>query len=375
MFSDKPVIRVASSIPVVIVIFLYGFEWYTFNFIFIGKLHPSSSFFPPISQIWFNVVLILAFWSYNATAFTNPGFLPDEWKTFSRKWVVDDLEERNNSKAPKASKCNKCNERRPERAHHCHICNHCILRMDHHCPWVGNCVGFANHKFFVLMIGYTFISCVSFLACAFGDVKFLFFRWGVSSPGSSSEHADEPLHHLNPSSMFQLIVAAVICGSFSIALLMLTIAHIVLLWQNRTTLESSFFSNNPFYVSPRENFKQIFGQWHITWLLPVKPRFPLNDGLSYPHADHPSDDFSGESPNESTDIEMARDLHADHEDDRASLRPMGRRLQLEKHYRVVSVRDIVGEEDVDSYVVVGANSSDEEKGMDVEQEMESFKIE
>jgi hypothetical protein len=52
------------------------------------------------------------------------------------------------------SRCNKCMLLKPARAHHCSICKRCVLKMDHHCPWVDNCVGFKNYKFFLLFLIY-----------------------------------------------------------------------------------------------------------------------------------------------------------------------------------------------------------------------------
>jgi palmitoyltransferase ZDHHC6 len=36
--------------------------------------------------------------------------------------------------------CKKCQIIKPLRAQHCSICNRCTLRMDHHCPFVNNCI-------------------------------------------------------------------------------------------------------------------------------------------------------------------------------------------------------------------------------------------
>lgn len=40
--------------------------------------------------------------------------------------------------------CAHCQCYKPDYSHHCRICRRCISRMDHHCPWMNNCVGSGN---------------------------------------------------------------------------------------------------------------------------------------------------------------------------------------------------------------------------------------
>ena len=69
-----------------------------------------------------------------------------------------------------AGRCSQCGVApRPARTHHCRTCGACVFRFDHHCYWMGVCIGARNLRWFlafVLTQGLTYLYGVLFLSAA-----------------------------------------------------------------------------------------------------------------------------------------------------------------------------------------------------------------
>ncbi|CAF0957976.1 unnamed protein product [Adineta ricciae] len=81
-----------------------------------------------------------------------------------------------------SSYCYTCRTYRLPRVSHCSVCNVCVQNFDHHCPWINNCVGLLNYRYFCNFV----LSCS--ILCLFGLIDSgvaAYLRWDLykDNPG------------------------------------------------------------------------------------------------------------------------------------------------------------------------------------------------
>ena len=59
----------------------------------------------------------------------------------------------------------ECSKKQLFRSSHCSTCDNCVMNFDHHCPWLGNCIGRRNYRFFYWYLVCLTIHMIITLAC------------------------------------------------------------------------------------------------------------------------------------------------------------------------------------------------------------------
>ena len=195
------------------------------------------------------LLFIFSLINFLVTSFIDPGYYPintnnDEYEvihhgvsknitvsggaTFTMRW------------------CDECKHYRPPRSHHCCVCEMCVEHFDHHCPWVDNCVGMKNYRYFVLFLS----SLILYILIGLGSTIVVIV--------------------LKHETLLELIVELILCIILPISLipiLILAVFHVYLMIIGKTTFEQ-IKSEDP---SPYN--KGFCCNLYLTFFTPAHPKY------------------------------------------------------------------------------------------------------
>lgn len=224
----------------------------------------------------FTVFTILLVSCYIQSILVHPGTIPDRETDPNWEYIPQDdrtggqqsIQLQEAKRSGERRHCKWCAKYKPDRCHHCRVCRTCILKMDHHCPWIYNCVGFNNHKYFFLLLFYTLITVH-------------LISWTMVETVKASVVPSTPFF-----TMFLVLLCITLTSFIAVLVTVFFAFHVWLVLKAMTTIEfceksmkKSGYDASTYDRGFWGNLTAVLGDNVLLWLLPCSP--PSGDGLTY----------------------------------------------------------------------------------------------
>ncbi|XP_077999419.1 palmitoyltransferase ZDHHC6-like [Glandiceps talaboti] len=210
--------------------------------------------------------LYLILYNFFKAAFLGPGFVEKGWKPAN----LDDCQY--------LQYCKICEGYKAPRSHHCRKCGRCVMKMDHHCPWINTCCGHTNHTRFVYFL--FFAPC----GCIHGSVIFILTIYNQLYRNRALYYA------VATKAWFSFSVYTFLLTFFALGMAIgvtlsvgfLLITQVRSIWKNETGIETWIIEKAdrpredefifPYNMGWKRNLQEVF-TWQAT---------PKGDGIEWP---------------------------------------------------------------------------------------------
>lgn len=149
LMKHRPLKKVQKS-PKVLIFGLILFFSMCFSFFFEIEIRDKRvDFLPNLHNSLYlasKILVLLVIPSFLLAVCLEPGTLK---KRFDFIWLSDQLLERG---LHLDNICVYDELIKSETSFHCVICGRCVEMFDHHCPFINNCIGSRNHKYFLVFL-------------------------------------------------------------------------------------------------------------------------------------------------------------------------------------------------------------------------------